>query len=482
KARFSIYNQLAINLQGLGQTEQAMELLQSAIEKFPSHANAHVALGNVLKDLGDVPGSIESYRRALKLDPQSKLAHSNLVYTMLFDPRYDMPAIAQELSRWNQLHAEPLKSEIKPHDNDRASGRRLRIGYVSPDFRNHVIGRNVLPLFKHHNHSQFEIFCYSITKRPDSITDEFRQLADQWRDIGDLTDEQIVAQIRADQIDILVDLALHLNDGRLAVFARKPAPVQVTFAGYPGSTGLTAIDCRPTDPFLEPQGMFDQYSSEKPIRALQSFWCFDPFDSDVPVSPLPAIDNGFITFACFNNFAKVNEQMTGLWSRVLQSVANSRMVILSDKGRHRERIERQLGIDPKRIEFVTQTSRLNYLKHHQRVDICLDTLPYNGHSTSLDALWMGVPVVIIVGQTPVGRAGLSIMTNIVLPELVAYTVDDFVKIAVDLANDTSRLKMLRSTLRQKLESSVLMDAGKFAWDMESFYRAQWREWINQPKV
>ena len=278
--------------------------------------------------------------------------------------------------------------------------------------------------------------------------------------------------------------------------ANRP-PVQVTFAGYPGSTGLSAIDYRLSDPYLDPfdaaqgrpldsvpggpPGMDESVYSEKTIRLPHSFWCYEPADEsrDIPVNPLPALKTGVVTFGCLNNFCKINDDLLDLWAKVLRQVDKSRLLLLAPPGSHRQRVVDRLsrnGIDPGRIEFVSHQPRRNYLELYHRIDLGLDSFPYNGHTTSLDSFWMGVPVVTLVGQTAVSRAGWSQLSNLGLRELAARTPEQFVQIAADLARDLPRLGELRATLRRRMEASPLMDAASFVMGIEEAYRRMWRTW------
>jgi protein O-GlcNAc transferase len=467
----------------VGKDDIAEDLIRRSIAIKPDRVVAHSNLGSILKYKGQVVEAVSEYRRAIELDPADASIDSNLVYTMLFHPGYDSKAIAEELRRWNQRHAQPLGKFVQAHSNDRSADRRLRIGYVSPDFRDHVIGRNLLPMFQHHDRKKFEIVCYSQVLRPDAATGQFRGKADGWRSILGISDEKVAEQIRTDRIDILVDLALHMAKNRLLVFARKPAPVQVTFAGYPGSTGLETMDYRLTDPYLDPPGLDDEFYSEKSYRLPHSFWCYDPLGAGVAVNALPAQTQGHITFGCLSNFCKVNEPVVRLWARVLKTVDRSRMVILCPEGNHRQRLLDLLqreGIDSDRIELVAQLPRIKYLELYHRIDVGLDGFPYNGHSTSLDSFWMGVPVVTLVGKTVVGRAGVSQLSNLGLTELIANAADEYVRIAGELAGDLPRLAELRGTLRQRMEASPLMDAAGFTRGIEAAYRQMWRTWCETP--
>ncbi len=464
---------MGLSLRELRRMDEAIAATRAAIRIDPGFALAHNNLGDTLKESGDIAQAIVSYRRATELAPDNPAMHSNLVYARLFDPGASATSIREECGCWNQRHAEPLKKLVRPHVPSPNAGRRLRIGYVSPDLRDHVIGRNLAPLFEHSDRGRFEIFCYADVRRPDWLTHRLRRDAEHWRSIIGLTDQQVAELIRGDGIDILVDLSLHLAHNRLLVFARKPAPLQVTFAGYPGTTGLEAMDFRLTDPHLDPPESSDAAYSEKSIRLANSFWCYDPLGSEIAVGKLPARSRGFITFGCLNNFCKINDYVLELWAEVLRAVSGSRLVMLTDPGSHRERtlasLER-LGVDRARVEFACKRPRQQYLELYHGVDIALDTVPYNGHTTSLDAFWMGVPVVTLVGQTVVGRAGLSQCMNLGLTELVAWSREEFVPTAARLAGDLPRLAEMRSALRQRMERSPLMDGEGFARGVETAYR------------
>jgi predicted O-linked N-acetylglucosamine transferase (SPINDLY family) len=403
-----------------------------------------------------------------------------LLLTLNYHPAQTADNLYQEARRWAQLYAEPLRWFIPHHVNDRNPDRRLRIGYVSADFHDHASAFFLVPLLTAHDHQNFEIFCYAHVTRPDQRTTQMQALADQWRSTVGLSDEAVAALIQQDQIDILVDLKLHTGNNRLLVFARKPAPVQATWLGYPGSTGLGTIDYRLSDPYLDPPGVDESVYSERTIRLPDCFWCYDPLDTNPPaVGPLPALTNGFITFGCLNNFCKVHDAVLRLWAKVLHAVSSSRLLLLTPVGSARSHVLKVLeqeGITPQRIEFVAVQPRRQYLESYQRIDLTLDSFPCNGHTTSLDSMWMGVPFVTLIGPTAMGRAGASILFNVGLPELVARSADEYVRIASELAHDLPRLGGVRSALRQRMEQSPLMDGPRFARNIEAAYRQMWRQW------
>jgi len=471
-------NNLGNALRQRGQLDEAIAAYRRALELRPDYLEAHNNLGVALKDLGQFDEAIASFRRVLQRNPEMASAHSNLICTLHFHPDQNAGTIAEEHERWNRQFSESLKRFIAPHANDLAAARRLRVGYVSPDFRGHVVGRYMLPLFELHDRERFEIVCYSGVLRSDSITARFRSLADAWRETAGVSDEALAEMIRRDRVDILVDLTQHLAGNRLPVFARKPAPVQVSFAGYPDSTGLGAIEYRISDRHLL-AGSADEGAGKERVCLIDSFWCYDPCGMDVEVNPLPARESGTVTLGCLNNFCKVNQRVLRLWARVLGKVKNSRLVISCPAGSHRERtleaLERE-GVEARRVEFVALQPLREYLELYHRLDIALDTFPYNGGVTTCDALWMGVPVVSLAGETPVSRAGLSLLSNLGMPELVAHSEFEYANIAERLAGDLPGLARLRSTLRDRMKSSVLMDAPRFTRQVEQAYRQMWQAW------
>jgi predicted O-linked N-acetylglucosamine transferase (SPINDLY family) len=466
------YNSLAVTLEELGELDDAAAALQRALQLKPDYPEAYNNLGNVRCHQGRPEEAASSFRRTLQLDPASAVARSNLIRTLHFLPGDVRQEIREEQERWNQQFGDSMKGNVHRHANSRNAERPLCIGYVSPDFRDHVIGRNILPLFRSHDHRQFKIVAYSGVIRPDSLTQQFRELAHEWRSTVGVSDEALAARIRQDEVDILVDLTQHLSGNRLPVFAHRPAPVQVSFAGYPESPGVDAVGYRISDRWMES----DPGSG---VFLIDSFWCYDPCGMEIAPNESPALRNGYITFGSLNHFLKVNDPVLKLWAEILGAVANSRLILLSYPGSHRQHsleIFSREGIDPQRIEFLAPCSRKNYLELYHPLDVMLDPFPYNGHTTSLDALWMGVLVVSLVGERAVSRAGWSQLSNLGLADLAAFSEKDYVRMAIQLAGDISRLNEWRATLRSRMEASVLMNATHFARQIEAGYRAMWREW------
>ena len=336
-----------------------------------------------------------------------------------------------------------------------------------------------LPLLESHDHGSFEIFCYASTRAVDAVTDRCRAQADVWCDARGLSDEQLASAIRRDQIDVLVDLTMHMSDNRLLVFARKPAPVQVAYLAYCATTGLDAMDYRLTDPYLDPPGGDERFYSEQSVRLPETYWCYQPPKETPPVGAPPALEAGQVSFGSLNNFCKVTLPTLATWARLLQAVPGSRLLLHAHAGSHRDRVRAFLaeqGIAAGRLTFVDFLATADYFGVYRRIDVALDPLPYGGGTTTCDALWMGAPVVSLAGQTAVGRGGVSILSNLGLPELVARDGEQYVQIAASLAGDLPRLSQLRAGLRDRMRKSPLMDAPRFARNIEAAYREMWRRW------
>jgi len=459
--------------------EEAIECYRKAIEVAPNFAGAYSALGSALREAGRIGEAIAAFRKAVDLKPNFREAHSNLVYAMHFDPDTDPQANFAEHLRWAAKFAEPLRQTIQPHSNDRNPDRRLRIGYVSPDLMNHVVGSFMEPILEQHDHSRYEIFCYSDVAAPDDLTQRLMRHADVWRQTASLSDEQLAQQIREDRIDVLIDLTLHMRRNRLTVFARKPAPVQITHLAYCATSGMSAMDWCITDPHMSPPGMNDQWFTEELLRLPESYWCYRPSATSPPVGPLPALQNGYVTFGSLNTFAKVNSRVIELWKEVLDAVPNSRLMVhatMGDANAAARKVFTDAGIAPDRLTLVGRAQRDQYLDLYNRIDIALDPFPYGGGTTSLDALWMGVPLVTLAGQTALSRTGVTLLWNLDLTHLVAESPQQYVQIAASLAADVTTLAELRASFRERLSQSVLMDANRYTRNLEEVYRAAWEQW------
>lgn len=474
-----VHTNLGLALRDRGRMDEAMAEFAQAMALGPALPQVRLNLGNALMDCGQQDEAMACFDRAVGLDPRDPARRSGQILAMHYHPRFDAAAILAAARKWDQCYGQPLAKSIQPHTNDRSPNRKLRIGYVSPDFRQHVVGQSLLPLLENRDRTQFAVFCYSSAAREDSTTAALRAACDGWRDIFRADDDQAAEMIRADGIDILVDLAAHSEGNRLPLFARNPAPVQITYLGYCSTTGLSAVDARISDPLIDPPDGDVTAYSERTILLPRTHLCYQPAGASPEVSPLPAQYLGRITFGCLNSFTKASADALDLWADVLRAVPNSKMLIHAREGKHLDRVRERFagqGVSADRIEFVSRLPWMQYMQTYGRIDIALDPFPFNGGITTCDALWMGVPVVTLAGATAVGRVGKSILSNVGLPELVARAPEDYVRIAADLAKNRDSLATLRAELRGRMQKSAMMDAKGLAGELESAYRAEWERW------
>jgi predicted O-linked N-acetylglucosamine transferase (SPINDLY family) len=473
----ALYN-LATSLHESGEIQEAITLYRRALAQRPDFVHARANLATALKAAGEIEQAIAQYRAALFAAPDPIIA-DNLLLAIHFHADFGANRIKEDHDHWNEQFARPLRGFMRPHANETSPQRTLRVGYVSPDLRMHPVGRFLLPVLANYDHRQFQIVCYSDVRNPDEMTQRLKSHVDAWRETSRLSDPDFTDLVREDQIDILIDLTMHLEYNRMLAFARKPAPVQVTYLAYCSTTGLEAMDYRITDPYLDPSGIDESAYSERTVRLPRTYWCYPPPEPSPDVGPLPANSSDLVQFACLNNYAKVTQETWELWLEVLRAIPNSVLTVFAPHGDHRRRARQRMagaGLDPQRLQFVGMSSMESYLRLHQRFDIALDPFPYGGGTTTCDALWMGVPVVSMTGKTAVSRAGLSILSNVGLAEMVASDAREYAGIATGLARDKSRLAELRATLRDRMRSSPLMDGPGFARDFEAALRSMWTRW------
>jgi predicted O-linked N-acetylglucosamine transferase (SPINDLY family) len=464
----------------------AVVAYQRAIELKPDFAEAHNNLANALSAQGKLEEAVAAYRKALELEPNFAEAHSNLLLAMNYDARFSQESIFVESRRWDETHATPFSSSDKIYANTRDPHRPLRVGYISPDFRKHSVSYFADPLIAEHDRRSFEVFCYAEVEKPDDKTARIRALADVWRSTVGASDSAVAEWIRKDRIDILVDLAGHTAKNRLPVLASKPAPVQVTWLGYPNTTGLSAMDYRLTDEIADPEDATDTLSSEKLVRLPNGFLCYSLLNEAPNISEPPALRDGHVTFGSFNNITKVTPDVVETWARVLDRVPRSRLLIknrsLADEETRNRYLEMFLlhGIEKERVELRSWIeSSSGHLGLYNRVDVALDPFPYNGTTTTCEALLMGVPVVTLCGDRHSGRVGASILSRVALTDLIAETSEAYVETAVELANSADRLSELRTGLRDRVQRSPLCDSRGFARKVEVEYRRLWRHWCSE---
>lgn len=385
---------------------------------------------------------------------------------------------------WGSRFADPLGATAEPHANRADPDRKLRVGYVSGDFRRHSVAAFLLPLLGSHDRRQIDVCLYNNHKgKKDAVTEQLRGLSDLWRDIDSLDDADAAALIRADAIDILIDLSGHTGGHRLQMFAHRPAPMQMSYLGYIDTTGMLAMDYRITDAIVDPPGEADRFNLEKLIRIEGGYLCYQPLPVDIAPAPPPVLATGYITFGSSNNITKLTKEALALWAAILRRVPDSRLLLKDWRFTSAEvrlafaEVFKAAGIDKDRLDLRPATKGdLEHLQTYNEIDIALDPFPYNGVTTTCEALWMGVPVVALAGQRSVSRHGLDILSRIGMTELVAADKAGYADIAVGLAADSAALATLRQGLRGKLLASPLCDGLRLAREMEAAYRMAWRHW------
>ena len=464
-------------------TNEAITSLQKATSLHPGYAIAHYNLGNALKFGGRLEEALASYRRSLSLDPRNSAAHSILLFLMNYFAHFSGKDIYRESLRWARQHADILLPARQVYTNSRDLGRKLRIGYVSPDFRTHSVAYFIEPVIQAHHRNNVAVYCYANVKKTDAATKRLQDEADYWRNIFGLSDAAVADRIRNDGIDILVDLAGHTPKNRLLVFARRPAPVQVTWLGYSNTTGMAAMDYRLTDAIADPVGAADSLHSEELIRLGHGFLCYQPDASAPDVGPSPFLEHDYVTFGSFNNIAKVTPVVIKVWAEILHRTPRSRLLIKSkpladlDNRKRFLRLFEKSGISADRLELHGWLpTKEAHLGLYNSIDIGLDPFPYNGTTTTCEALWMGVPVVTLLGDRHSGRVGASIMHWAGLDELVAESPEEYQDLAISMANNCVRMQNLRKELRKQARQSRLMDRQHFIDTLEDTYRKIWAKW------
>ena len=474
------YSNRSTALTGLGRLDQARASAEAAIAHDPDSADAENNFAHVLQRLGRSPEAIQHYRRALRLNPTFAEAHSNLIHALDFDPAADMAAQQAERRAWDESFGRPAMPAEVHFANSRELGRRLRIGYVSADFREHSAAFAFAAPLLNHDHGGFEVFCYSGVAHEDGWTARFRRAADHWRDTRDLDDDALAAQIRADNIDILVDLSGHTAGNRLKTFARRPAPVSLSAFGHITGTGLAAMDYVLADPVLIPpesRGLLAEEVLDLP--------CAIPFYGigQLPaVGLLPGKATGRTTFGCLNRLGKLTPGVIELWAAILDDVPDSRLLLkareLSEAAVRADYARRFAAHDiaAERLIFRGKSTRLAHLKTYHEIDIALDPWPHGGGVTTFESLAMGVPVITLKGRTPAERLGTAILSHLELETFIADDLEDYRSLAKARAESKAPLALLRAALRPRIEASVAGDPGQYARAVEAAYRAIWRRW------
>lgn len=477
------YNNLGNVIASQGKLEEAVLLFRRALETDPDSVLVLNNLGNVLKDQGKLAEAETLCRKAVEIKPDFYEACSNFLFFSHYSLFNTPELIYAEHVRLGERFDRISSSDTSTHRKVLSPDQKLRIGYVSPDFREHSVAYFIEPVIREHTSSHCEVICYSHSFIHDHVTERIKQYADGWRDIARTSDEAAATMIRDDGINILVDLTGHTGNNRLPLFARKPAPVQVTWVGYPATTGLRSIDYKIVDSFTDPVGVTDHFYTEQLLRLPETFLCYLPDSESPDVCEPPALASGYISFGTFNNFPKISPLAVSMWQTLLHALPTSRLVVkaksFSDNSvkKHFLELFKRAGIGEERIDLISWTpSRKEHLQLYSRIDIALDTFPYHGTTTTCEALWMGVPVITLEGDTHASRVGVSLLSNAGLAELIAHSTDEYISKAVALARDLGKLQSLRHTLRTMLSRSPLTDAKRFVHHLEKAYRSIWQRY------
>lgn len=462
----------------------AIEQYSLLLQDNPEHIGIRNNLARCLVHAGRANEAREHYRKCIEAEPDKFHAYSAFLSGLNYEPDMTAEAHEAEVRNWAVRLAQPHYPLNPEFPNERDPDRPLKIGYLSPDLRQHVVGHNFLPVLEHRNREQFSVVCYHIGEHADDLSSRIADCSDDWRHIHGASDDEVATAIRQDRVDILVDLSGHTSKTQPLIFARRPAPVQVSWLGYFDTTGLATIDWFISDPYSSPQDQ-EQYFSERLYLMPHTRLYYHPYPDMPEVREMPAKRNGYVTFGCLNNLSKINMQVLELWAQILAASPTSHLLIqtfaLSDK-RNLERFRKfciEKGIDPNRLELRPATPLEKFAQTYHEIDIALDPFPYCGGFTSFDALWMGVPVVTLEQQRLVGRQTLGILMNLGLPDLVARTKADYVSVALCLSNDRKKLEQLRSELRPRFLQSPIIDHQRFTNELEKAYRFFWQNGLQK---
>jgi predicted O-linked N-acetylglucosamine transferase (SPINDLY family) len=462
-----------------GRLSEAVRYQEQAVELSPDSPELWTTLAEYLIRMGQTQRGIDLLRKAVERSPD-KVNHSKFLWHLHQVPQLDRRALFEEHKRWARTHA-PVSLTKASHDNAPEPDRKLRVGYISPDFCAHSVAYFFESLLDGHDREAVDLYGYGNVACPDPFTEQLKGKFEHYRNVCGLKDEEVVRMIEQDRIDILVDLAGHTSGNRLCVLAHKPAPIQVTYLGFPDTTGMYQIDYRLTDELADtPEAQ--RFHTEKLVFLPQGFLCYKPPGFALPVTPLPAIERDCFTFGSFNNNCKIQPGIMELWAGILKSKEKSRL-LLKFSGGSDEAVRdhyfgqfEKLGIHRKRVEICGRKPTVEHFKMYGQVDIALDTYPYNGTTTTCEAMWMGVPTISLVGKAHASRVGLSILSRVGLGDFAASTPSEYVAKAIAFSGELENLAKIRTSLRSMMFNSSLCDAKGFARNIEAAYRRMWRQW------
>ena len=477
-----LHTRLGFAWAALDKIDEAVGAFEEALRLDPARQDAITGLGVVLREQGRLPEAVAHLRRALELRPDDRETFQTLLFMLLCLEGASEKEVFDWHVRYAQRFEAPLRSAWRPHPNSRDPARKLRVGYVSPEFWRHVVGFCMAPVLEHHDRSAVEVVCYSNRKLGDDLTEQLQGHADQWREIAAMTDAAVADLVREDRIDILVDLAGHAPGSRLEVFARKPAPVQVSYLDYSATTGLSSFDYRITVAACDPPGLADPYYTETLERIPGTFWLYNP-----PALPEPPQRSraGVLRLASLNSFYRASSQALDTWAAILRGLPGAELIVVGVPAgeanrRLRARFEAQ-GVDPARLRIFGLLAYQDLLALIRASDIALAPFPYNGAMTMLDCLWQGVPVVALRGgNTFYTRMAHSILGALGLEELLADSPQDYCERVLRLAADAPRRAELRRVLREKIRGSALQDFTGLPRFLEAAYRRMWQRYCAAP--
>lgn len=473
---------LGTALRGAGQLVEAAARYRQALVLQPDCAEAHYNLGNVLLSQNQLAQAADSFRQALRLQPGNDGAYSNLLFTLQNLPDLSPEALFAEHLGYAERFEAPLKPSWRAHNNAADPERRLRVGYVSGDLRQHPVAHFIEPILAHHDKAVVEVFAYYNHDRHDAVTDRLAAYVDHWLDCRTLDDDALSERIRRDGIDILVDLSGHTALHRLLVFARKPAPVQVTWFGYIGTTGLSAMDYRLTNAYMDPPGLTERYHTETLVRLPGSGIAYSPDPACPEVNELPALHSGGLVLGSLNTLSKINPAVIKLWARVLQALPQASLMLGNvANAEAAQRLTASFaaeGIAASRLQLHPTLPLTDFLALHHHIDLGLDPFPYNGGTTSLHALWMGVPVVTLAGQHSVARWGVAALSRVGLQDFICHSEDDYLQCVVRTVQDLPALNRIRQSLRGRMQAAE-SDPLAVTRHLEAAYRTMWRTWCER---
>jgi protein O-GlcNAc transferase len=469
---------LAINLRKDNQTNEAVRLLERAVELRRGDIHALRELTAGVAAQGDAERMLALHMRTIKLPEANSYDYGNLIFSLHYSAKTNPQTLFEATKAWAARNAEPLTKLASPPQRDKDPNRPLRIGYLSSDIREHPVGRLLSPIVAGHDKAQFRSFVYCDNDFSDQLTDHIKSLADEWRSIHRVSDVAAKELIEKDQIDIMVELNGYFGNHRLTLMARRTAPIQICALGYCNTSGLSAIDYRVTDARSDPPGVTDQFHTEKLLRLEDCCWCYEPWDKTPDLRPPPCVTAGYITFGNLNNAIKTSDPTAAAWAEILKRVARSRLLLLTPGGVEDFVAERfaKLGIERDRLVLIRPTHRQIYLDLYNLMDIALDPFPFNGDNTTCDALWMGVPVIALLGNAFWSRRGFSHLAALGLEELVALDTESYINVAARVAGNPKQLIQWRGELRDRLVRSPLGDRKTFIAKLEAAYRAIWQNW------